>query len=91
MLAYIVLQEDSFAKKVNYIFIYPDSVWGDWFSHVTDYWSALKNEKNVHFVFFEEMRKVCDIITILGVNSGSKLIRLQNIVAFIYFFIILTH
>ena len=38
-----------------------DSLHGNWFDHVTDYWTGLKSRVNVHFLFYEDLKKVCRI------------------------------
>ena len=38
---------------------FPDNFrWGSWFDHVMAAWK-LRDEENMHFVFYEDMQKVC--------------------------------
>ena len=43
------------------VFFGVDSLYGNWFDHVTSYWMGLKNHSNILFVFYEELIKVCGI------------------------------
>ena len=50
------------------VYIILDSLRGHWFQHVTEYWSELKEQNNVHFVFYEELKKVCGNTLYMSVN-----------------------